>query len=226
MPKLEIGGSYFKNQCATSHSTFVAAFGDLSDNARDAGAEDVWIDVKRDKKGKPLIDVWDNGPGADPKDLLRIISVSRSNKNKPMQACSSASINDEACIGGFGFGLKGGIFKVGESGLVITVQGNRAAAALLSIPYNENKEHASSPCVVWVIRSDGSLVLDVDVSWADKGYDSKAEEEEIITHGPFKNRKELYDAIAEIGDSGFRVVISDIKEGAMRVEGDTIIFEG
>ena len=106
----------------------------------------------------------------------------------------------------------------------MTVQGDRAAAALLSIPYNEGKDHASSPCVVWMIRTDGSLVLDIDISWAGKGYRAQDEEEEIIAHGPLKTREELYDAIADLGSNGFKVLITDIKPAAFRVEGDTVIF--
>jgi hypothetical protein len=228
MPKLEIGGSYFKQQCATTHSTCSAAFGDLTDNARDAGATDVYIDVDFDKHGKPLmVHVTDNGPGAHPRDLLQIISVSRSKKNKPsMQepGPSSSMTHQQDFIGGFGFGLKGGIFKLGLTGLVLTVMGGRAAAALLSIPYNEEKEHAGAPCVVWVIRADGSLVLDIDTTWADKDYDGVAEEEDILKYGPFKTREELYNAVADIGEHGFMVIISDIRPAAFRVEGDTVIF--
>ena len=92
----------------------------LSHSKRDAGAKDVWIDVDCDKQGRALsVHVQDNGPGANPRDLLQIISVSRSSKKSNATQGGDAGTGPSSatnCIGGFGFGLKGGIFKLGSTG--------------------------------------------------------------------------------------------------------------
>ena len=141
-------GSTFLDANAQAHHKPLSAFGDLTDNARDADANHLWIDSTQDDDGgKITITITDDGRGMSEHRLRTGIGgIGHSDKEH------RAEVH-------YGMGAKSALPRISSSSLVFSKDGKHRTVALISTTLSRalGSDELKVPVATWATDTDALL---------------------------------------------------------------------
>ncbi|CAD5114495.1 DgyrCDS3619 [Dimorphilus gyrociliatus] len=128
--KAELSFSYLHTN-STTHEFLFGALAEIVDNARDAGAKYLNIDVEKNDhlRGGNIIWFIDDGQGIGPTEVSDVIKFGRSSKR----------LHNLDSIGMYGNGLKSGSMRIANDVILLTKKDDTYSVILLSRTFLENE---------------------------------------------------------------------------------------
>lgn len=194
-------GATFLDANSQAHHKPLSAFGDLTDNARESTAQQLWIDAKKnnDKRGRLTITMTDNGCGMS-EYIMRtgIGGIAHSNKG----------LNAETH---YGMGAKSSLPRLSSSSLVFSKNGQTRTVALISTTLSRERGWAELKVPVATWPSRGSELLSETTVDAPLTHKERVSSLEVLLENTcFSTVRELLAQFDEIpGDTGTRLVLYD-----------------
>ena len=197
LPSFSTGASFLDANSQAHHKP-LSAFGDLTDNARDAAATELWIDVMLGLHAdRVCITITDNGHGMSEHRLRTGIGgIAHSDK------AHRAEVH-------YGMGAKSAMPRLSPSSLVFSKVGGMRTVALVSTTLSRTlgSHELKVPIATW--PSSGDQLMSTTTAEAPLSHEARAKSLDVLLkHSPFLTKEELLAQFVSIpGDTGTRLVL-------------------
>ncbi|KAK3277673.1 hypothetical protein CYMTET_14333 [Cymbomonas tetramitiformis] len=180
---------------ATSHRWVFGAIAEIMDNAMDPDvmASQFCIDVKR-FDGEPCLIFMDNGSGATPEALHKMLGFGHSEK---------VAVGGHQPIGAYGNGFKSGSMRLGTDALVLTKCSESMSVGFLSQTFLKTIKATDIlvPMITWNLDGKRQEEVNIDESL-----------HAICNHSIFKTEGQLLSQLEAIPETGCIIIISGLRK--------------